>query len=151
ILAVIAMIATLAVGEYVAALIIVLMLSGGEALEDVAARRARRELSALLERSPQHAHVVDDPQDPDSEIVRDVAVEQVTVGDVLLVRPAELVPVDGELLSEAGSFDQSSLTGESLPSMLVAGDEVLSGSVNGESAVRIRALRGSADSQYQQI
>ena len=151
ILAVIAMIATLAVGEYVAALIIVLMLSGGEALEDVAARRARRELSALLERSPQHAHVVDDPQDPDSEIVRDVAVEQVAVGDVLLVRPAELVPVDGELLSEAGSFDQSSLTGESLPSMLVAGDEVLSGSVNGESAVRIRALRGSADSQYQQI
>ena len=151
ILAVIAMIATLAVGEYIAALIIVLMLSGGEALEDFAARRARRELSALLERSPQHAHIVDDAESTESESVRDVAVDEVAIGDVLLVRPAELVPVDGELLSDTGAFDQSSLTGESLPSMLVAGDAVLSGSVNGEAAVRIRAVRISADSQYQQI
>ena len=151
ILAVIAMIATLAVGEYIAALIIVLMLSGGEALEDFAARRARRELSALLERSPQHAHIVDDAESTESESVRDVAVDEVAIGDVLLVRPAELVPVDGELLSDTGAFDQSSLTGESLPSMLVAGDAVLSGSVNGEAAVRIRAVRMSADSQYQQI
>jgi len=151
ILAVVAMVATLVVGEYLAALIIVLMLSGGEALEDLAARRARRELSALLERSPQLAHRVVDPDDAETEAVVDVPVEHVAVGDVLLVRPSELVPVDGALLSESGAFDESSLTGESLPAERSRGDEVLSGSINGEAAVRIRATRLSADSQYQQI
>ena len=151
ILAIIAMVATLAVGEYLASLIIVLMITGGEALEDFAARRARHELSSLLDRSPQRARVVIDPIDADSELVREVAVEAVAIGDVLLVRPAEVVPVDGQLLSDAGSFDDSSLTGESLPASRVAGDEVLSGSINGEVAVRIRAVRLSDDSQYQQI
>ena len=150
ILAVVAIAATLLVGEYAASLIIVLMLTGGEALEDIAARRARRELTALLDRSPQSAHVVADPDDPDSEAVREVGADEIVVGDVVLVRPAEVVPVDGVLLGD-GSFDESSLTGESLPVSRAAGDEVLSGSINGERAVRIRAVRRSADSQYQQI
>jgi len=173
ILAVVAMAATLAVGEYVAALIIVLMLSGGEALEDYASRRAKRELTALLDRSPQQAHViisaepeggVDAGSGPGTgagsgagsgsgsgERIEDVAVDQVQIGQVLLVRPAELVPVDGVLLSPEGVFDESSLTGESLPVSRQAGEEVLSGVVNGLRAVRIRATRRSADSQYQQI
>ncbi|MDN3443813.1 heavy metal translocating P-type ATPase [Microbacterium sp. APC 3901] len=151
ILAVVAMVATLAVGEYIAALIIVLMLSGGEALEQVAGRRAKRDLSALLDRSPRIAHVLVDPLAPDSEEVRDVAVDRVSVGDTLLVRPAEIVPIDGILLSEAGEFDESSLTGESMPVVRDSGGEVLSGAINGARAVRIRALRSSADSQYQQI
>ncbi len=150
ILAVVAMIATLAVGEYIASLVIVLMLSGGEALEDYAGRRATRELTALLDRSPQLAHVLVHPLS-DSDEVEDTQADEVQVGDVLLVRPSEIVPVDGELLSEDGSFDESSLTGESLPAHRTVGDEVLSGSVNGTRAVRIRALRRSADSQYQQI
>jgi len=150
VLAVVAMVATLAVGEYVASLVIVLMLSGGEALEDYASRRAKRELTSLLDRSPQVAHVLVHPQS-DSDEVQDADAADVRVGDVLLVRPAEIVPVDGTLLSEDGSFDESSLTGESLPVSRSAGDEVLSGSVNGSRAVRIRALRRSADSQYQQI
>lgn len=151
ILAVLAMIATLAVGEYIASLIIVLMLAGGEALEDYAAHRAKRDLTALLDRSPRIAHVIRDPQASGSDEVTDASVDDVAVGDVLLVRPAEIVPVDGILLSDSGTFDESSLTGESLPVSREAGSEVMSGAINGTRAVRIRALRRGADSQYQQI
>ena len=151
VLAVVAMVATLAVGEYVAALIIVLMLSGGEALEDYAGRRAKKELTALLDRSPQIAHVIVHPEATSSDEVRDAAADDVRIGDVLLVRPSEIVPVDGVLLTESGTFDESSLTGESMPVSRAAGEEVLSGAVNGSRAVRMRAIRRSADSQYQQI
>lgn len=151
ILAVVAMVATLAVGEYLASLIIVLMLSGGEALEDFAARRAKRDLTALLDRSPPIAHVIVHPLSGESDEVRDVAVDDVVVGDVLLVRPSEIVPVDGVLLSESGPFDESSLTGESLPVTREVGGDVLSGAINGTRAVHVRAVRRSVDSQYQQI
>lgn len=151
VLAVVAMVATLLVDEYVASLIIVLMLTGGEALEDYAARRARGELTALLDRSPQAAHLIVDPENEASGEVRDVAADDVDVGDVLLIRPGEIVPVDGELLDAEAAFDESSLTGESLPAPKEAGAEVLSGSINGSRAVRIRTLRRSGDSQYQQI
>jgi heavy metal translocating P-type ATPase len=151
VLAVMAMVATLAVGEYVAALIIVLMLSGGEALEDYAGRRATRELTALLDRAPQVAHVVTHPHDETNDETMDAAADDVQVGDVLLIRPSEIVPVDGELLTESGSLDESSITGESLPVTRSAGEEVLSGAVNGSRAIRVRAVRRSADSQYQQI
>ncbi len=150
ILAVVAMAATLAVGEYIAALIIVLMLSGGAALEDAAARRAKRELTALLDRSPRIAHLLT-RSDAGTDAVRDVDVDDVELEDVLLIRPAEIVPVDGILLSSSGTFDESSLTGESMPVSRGEGDEVLSGAINGSRAVRIRAIRRSADSQYQQI
>ncbi|GGI48092.1 heavy metal translocating P-type ATPase [Agromyces flavus] len=145
ILAVTALVATVAVGEYVAALIVVLMLTGGEALEDYADRRAKRELDALLARAPQRAHrVVDDH-------FEDVPVDEVRPGDVLLVRPSEIVPVDGELRSAETSVDESSITGESVPVEKSAGDELLSGSVNGPVAVEITATARAADSQYQQI
>jgi len=150
ILAVVAMVATLAVGEDVAALIIVVMLLGGEALEDVATRRATRELSALLDRTPRLAHVVTAPGRAD-ERIRDVPVEQVRVGEVFLVRPGEVVPVDGTLQSPSGTFDESSITGESVPATRTAGDEVRSGATNGSHAVLITATRAAADSQYQQI
>lgn len=81
----------------------------------------------------------------------DMPVDEVAVGDVLLVRPSELVPIDGILLDGTASFDESSLTGESMPVVREAGGEVLSGAVNGHRAVRIEATRTSAESQYQQI
>ncbi|SFS13732.1 heavy metal-(Cd/Co/Hg/Pb/Zn)-translocating P-type ATPase [Agrococcus baldri] len=146
ILAVTAIVATILVGEYVATIIIVLMLTGGEALEDYAAGRARRELTALLERAPQLAHRLGDDGG-----IEDIAVSEVRAGDLLLLRPAELVPVDAQLLSPVAVVDQSSLTGESLPVELRAGDDLLSGSVNAETAVRIRATATAADSQYQRI
>ena len=149
ILAVVAMTASLAVGEYLAASIIALMLTGGEALEDYAAARARRDLRSLLDRAPQRAHrlpAVDAPVDQ----AENIEIDQVEPGDVLLVRPAEVVPVDGEAI-DAGSFDESSLTGESASVAKDVGDTILSGSVNGTQAVRMRATRSAADSQYQKI
>ena len=145
VLAITAIVATVAVGEFVAALIVVLMLTGGEALEDYANRRAKRELDALLARAPLRAHVERDGA------IRDVDVAEVAVGDVLLVRPAEVIPVDGVLLSPSASIDQSSLTGESIPVEKAEGDELLSGGVNGPEAIHLRATATAAASQYQQI
>ena len=146
-LAITAIIATVLVGEYIATLIIVLMLSGGAALEDYAVNRAKRELNALLTRAPQTAHRVPDGQ---SE-VEDVPAGEVRIGDLILVRPAEIVPVDGDLVSDGAAFDESSLTGESLPVERGRGDSVLSGSINGQAAATIRATATAANSQYQQI
>ncbi|WP_394768938.1 heavy metal translocating P-type ATPase [Lacisediminihabitans sp.] len=146
ILAIAAILATVAVGEFWASLVIVLMLSGGEALEDFAGRRARRELTALLARAPQSAHRVGD-----GDSVVEIPIDGVALGDELLVRPGEVVPVDGTLLSEIATFDESQLTGESLPVERGAGELVLSGSVNGESAIRLRATAVAADSQYQRV
>ncbi len=144
ILALIAIVATIAVGEYWASLIVMLMLSGGEALEDYAANRAKRELTALLDRTPTVAHLLARAGESPAadEAVLDIPVEEVQVGDILLVRPAELVPVDAKLLS---------ITGEALPVDLVTGAEVPSGSINGASAVQMEALLPASESQYQQI
>jgi cation transport ATPase len=147
VLAVMAMVTTVAVGEYLAALVIVLMLSGGKALEDYAAGRAKRELTALLARAPQVAH----PLQADTDDISDVRVTQVRPGDRLLVRPSEVVPLDGELLSPEASLDESSLTGESLSVSRRTGDALLSGSLNGGVAIAIRATARVEDSQYQRI
>lgn len=145
VLAITAIVAAVAVGEYLAALVVVLMLAGGEALEDAANRRAQRELDALLARSPQHAHLIE----PGG--IREIGADEVRIGDLLLLRPAEIVPVDGTLVSAGGAFDESSLTGESMPVEKVAGDAVLSGSVNGSAALELRATATAAESQFQQI
>ncbi len=146
ILAVTAIVATVVVGQHWAALLIVLMLTGGVALEDYAAGRARRELSALLAAAPQTAHAVG----PDGA-VHDVPVDDVRPGDQLVVKPGEVVPVDGDLLSATATVDESSLTGESLPVERVAGDGLLSGAVNGPAGIRMRATAAASESQYQHI
>lgn len=147
ILAVVAMVATLATGEYAAALIVSLMLTGGEALEDYAEHRARSELTSLLDRSPQIAHVVEFEGAPPV----DVPADEVEVGDLVLIRPAETVPVDVELLTGSAAFDTSSITGESLPETFRIGQEIPSGAVNGTDAITARALRPASESQYQRI
>lgn len=146
ILAVTAIVASVVVGEYWAAIVIVLMLTGGEALEDYAANRAKRDLTALLSRAPQLGHRL--IADGSTE---DVPIEAVVPGDQVVVRANEVVPVDGTLVSELGVFDESSLTGESLPVERSAGQEVLSGGVNGQTAVVLLVTRAAKDSQYQQI
>ena len=147
VLAIMAIVATVLVGEYVATLIIVLMLTGGAALEDFAVNRAKRELDALLKRAPQIAHRLIGGTGE----VEDIPATDVRPSDLLLVRPAEIVPVDGELVTASAAFDESSLTGESLPVEREAGDSVFSGSINGQAAATIRATATAADSQYQQI
>jgi len=132
-------------GQYFAGAVIVLMQSGGEALEAYAMRRASESLEALLARAPTIAHRARGAD------VEDVPVEAVVVGDHLVVRPGDLVPVDVEVLEGSSTVDQSALTGEPLPLRAVAGTSLLSGSVNLEGALRVRALRLSAQSQYQQI
>jgi len=150
VLAVVAMAATLAVGEYLASLIVVLMLAGGRALEEFASRRARADLTDLMNRAPRTAHRVTKTSDR-TDRVDDCAVDDINVGDLLLVRPSEVVPVDGTLITADATFDESSLTGESLPVVRVEGEEVLSGAINGTRAVVIRAVHRSEESQYQQI
>ncbi|GAA3859596.1 heavy metal translocating P-type ATPase [Leifsonia kafniensis] len=147
ILAITAIVATVLVGEYVASILIVLMLTGGEALEDYAANRATRELNALLKRAPQIAHRLQ----TDASQPEDIPAGAVETGDLLLVRPSEIVPVDGDLVSANASFDESSLTGESIPVERHSGQAVLSGSINGSTAIRIRATATAVNSQYQRI
>lgn len=146
ILAVVAMVATILVGEYFAGLVIALMLTGGEALEDYAAQRAGRELDALLERAPNTANRIEA-----SGQIETIDADQVQVGDELIVRSAEVLPVDGVLLSKTAELDESSLTGESLPVSHELGDELYSGTVNGSLTFRMRASATAADSQYASI
>lgn len=151
ILAVTAITAAVLVGEPWAALVVVLMLTGGAALEDYAENRSKRELTALLQKAPQYAtRVVGEGRDAEAP-TEEVPVTDVAVGDVLLVRPGALVPVDAVLVSEHAVFDESSLTGESLPVERVAGERVSSGAVNGATAVTMRAVALASDSEYQQI
>ena len=145
ILAITAIIATIAVGQFWAALVIVLMLTGGETLEDFADHRAKRELSALLDRAPQIAHLLRD------KAITDVPVSQVQPGDTVMVKPFEIIPVDGTLLSSSATLDESSLTGESLPVERKAGDSVLSGAINGHAAIHVKATATAKNSQYEQI
>ncbi|PFG32998.1 heavy metal-(Cd/Co/Hg/Pb/Zn)-translocating P-type ATPase [Sanguibacter antarcticus] len=146
VLAVTAIVAAVAVGEVWAAVIVVLMLTGGEALEDYAAHRAEHDLTALLSNAPRVGHRLL----PDGT-TEDVPVDEIRPLDRVLVRAGEVVPVDGTLLTAVAELDESSLTGESLPAERVAGDEVLSGGVNGASAVTLEVTRAARDSQYQQI
>jgi heavy metal translocating P-type ATPase len=152
ILAVTAIVATVLVGEYLAAVLVCLMLTGGEALEDYAAGRAKRDLSALLDRAPQRAHRL-----RADGSVEDVPVEEVCPGDRLLVRPAEVLPVDGTVAAGedggavAVDLDESSLTGESLPVTHRTGSAVMSGALNGTRAFVLEATASAADSQYAAI
>lgn len=144
-LAITAIVATLWVGEYWASLIIILMLVGGETLEDYAAGRANRELSALLQKTPEIAHVVQ------SGKVVDMDLDDVEIGAHLLIKPMEVVPIDGILLSEAALLDESTITGESKPNELQQGEEILSGAINGSSTIEIRTRVAASESQFQKI
>lgn len=145
ILAITAIISAVVFKQYWAAIVIVIMLTGGEALEDYAERRATNELSSLLDKAPKQAHLLKKGQ------VTDVAVASVKTGDQLVIRPGEVVPVDAKITEGSSSFDESNLTGESLPQSKTVGSQVLSGSVVIDSAVTVKALRPAAESQYEQI
>lgn len=144
-LAILAVVATLAVSEYWAAMVILVMLTGGDALEDYAAKKANTELKALLDNSPQVAHLITDNGS------KDIHVNDVKVNDRIIVKPGELVPVDGIIRTGSGLFDESSLTGESRPISKEINDEVMSGSVNGDHAVTLQVTKLAKDSQYQQL
>ncbi|HSX28166.1 MAG TPA: heavy metal translocating P-type ATPase [Candidatus Saccharimonadales bacterium] len=146
-LAFLAIASTTVLGEYWAALVICLMLSGGEALEDFAEHRAQRELNALTDRIPRQAYLCDKK----GTVKKEIAVNKLQAGEYVLVRPGEIVPADGTLVGEEALFDESMLTGESKPAEKRQGQEVLSGSIVTDSAVVIRVVRSAHESQYEQI
>ena len=132
-------------GEYLAGALVVLMLSGGGALEAYAVRSASSVLAALARRMPSAAHRKQDGQ------VADVALGAVALGDMLVVFPHEICPVDGSVVEGHGVMDESYLTGEPYQMSKAPGSTVLSGAVNGESALTIRADRLAVDSRYAKI
>jgi len=145
ILAVTAILSAILFKEYWAAIIIVFMLTGGEALEDYAERRAQAELTALLERAPQKAHVIRGRKEID------IPVGEVIVGDKIIIKPGEVVPVDAVVLEGISDFDESSLTGESLPVSKTIGQDLLSGSVSIDGSITAKALQTVENSQFSQI
>jgi heavy metal translocating P-type ATPase len=141
-IALLAMAGSLALGEYLAGAVIALMLSGGQALEAFAGARARRELTALLERAPRAVHRYEDGR------LTSPPLDDVRPGDLLLVKPGEVVPVDGEIEGEAAVLDESALTGESLPVERPSGELARSGTVNGGGPFQMRATTTAAESTY---
>lgn len=180
-LAVVALISTVAVQQYWGAWVVMLMVASGDAIESYAQAKAQSSLTALLDAEPRQAHVVqasdasahadrenaDDgfrlvnaPTDAADSSAADtdgsqhfvtVPVDQVRVGDAIVVKPGETVPVDGELLSGSATLDLSNINGEPVPRTVYAGAEVLSGAVNGAATMTIRATKLAKDSQYQNI
>lgn len=131
--------------EYLAGALVVLMLSGGEALEAYAVRSASSVLAALARRMPSVAHRRRDGT------MTDVPLDDIAVGDVLVVLPHEICPVDGVVLEGHSVMDESYLTGEPYMMSKTPGSEVLSGAINGEAALTIRAARLAVDSRYANI
>jgi heavy metal translocating P-type ATPase len=141
-IALVAMVGSLALGQELAGLVIGLMFSGGATLEAVASRRARRELTALVQRAPKIAQL------RVADRLHEVPVEQVHMGDVVLVRTGEVVPVDGTVLSPEAVVDTSALSGEPLPETVRREMPVLSGSANAGPPFDVRADRPASDSAY---
>lgn len=142
IIALLAVVASLALGELLTAGIIGLMLATGQFLEDYAAGRAERELTALIQRAPRTAHLIRD------DTVETVDIAEVRRGDHLMVKSGEVIPVDGVVTSEVAVVDESALTGEPLPADRTRGDLVSSGMVNAADAFEIQATEGAAESTY---
>lgn len=145
ILAITAIVTAVIMHQYWAAIVIVLMFTGGEALEDYAEHRAKTELDALLARAPAQATVIRKGK------TTSVAVSDVRVGEIVLIKPGEVVPVDAVVTEGLADFDESSLTGESLPQQKRVDDQLLSGSLNIDGAITAKCLHIAADSQYEQI
>ena len=192
ILAVVALLSTLAVEEYWASWVVVLMVFSGTAIEAYAEDKAKNNLTALMEAAPQIAHVADlpgvgsgvragdvaardmshvdrvlsgetaeshgsadetagDAADMAHAPFHTVSVDQVRLGDVLIVLPGETIPVDGELLSGSATLDLSNINGEPVPREVYAGARVMSGAINGSATLTMRATELARDSQYQRI
>ena len=132
-------------GEYLAGSIVILMLSGGTALEHYATRRASSVLAALARRMPRIAHKVMGTE------IADVGLDNIQPGDSLTVFPHEICPVDGVILHGRGSMDESYLTGEPFLIAKVPGAAVLSGAINGEAALTVSVSKVPADSRYAKI
>ncbi|WP_193378166.1 HAD-IC family P-type ATPase, partial [Sinorhizobium fredii] len=144
-IAALAMGGALLLGEYLTGSIVALMYTGGQALEDFAQRRARRELTALLSRVPRTAARYADGQ------LQEVSIEELNPDDRILIRRGEVVPVDGNVLDGIAVLDESALTGEALPVRRRSGEPVTSGTTNAGDAFEMLAASSASDSTYAAI
>ncbi len=141
-IALIAMVGALVLGEYLAGIVVGLMLAGGNALEARAARRARHELTSLVERAPRIGHR------RRGDLVEEIPVEELAVGDLVVVRAGEVVPADGVVASDEAIVDESALTGEPLPATIRRSAPVRSGTSNAGEAFEMRVSRPASESAY---
>jgi heavy metal translocating P-type ATPase len=144
-LAVLALITSLLLHEYLAGSLIVLMLAGGQVLEQFAVRKASSVLNALAQRMPHTAH-----RQVDNEI-EEVSLSDIVIGDKLVIFPHETTPVDGKVCEGNGHMDESYLTGEPYRVAKAPGSQVLSGAINGDAVLVIEAEKPVADSRYATI
>jgi heavy metal translocating P-type ATPase len=142
VIALLAIAGAIAIGEYLAGGVISVMLASGWALEDYATVRAERELTALLERTPRVVHKYD------GETVVSASPDDVVPGDLLVVKPGEVLPVDGTVMSDLAILDEASLTGEAEPVQRPAGERVRSGVVNAGPPFDLMAVTTAAESTY---
>ncbi len=138
----VSMTAALALDATLPAIVVAVMYAGGNVLEDFAVARAERDLRSLVDRAPRVAHR------SDGSAIEDIAVDRVGIGDTLLVRAGEIVPVDGVILSPDGSLDESALTGEPIPVTRFAGEALRSGTVNAGETFEMRASAVAGESTY---
>lgn len=131
--------------EYLAGSLVVLMLSGGEALENYAVKTASRMLDVLAKRAPTKAHR------KKNDVIEDIPVDKITIGDTISIFPHEICPVDGEVITGNGVMDESYLTGEPFLISKAPGSVVLSGAINGDASLTIKANKLSQDSRYAKI
>jgi heavy metal translocating P-type ATPase len=134
------------IGQPLAGLVIVLMQTGGEALERFAERRASAAVRELEKAAPRTAHLISGTRG-----LVDVPIGELNVGDVFLVRPGEMVPCDGLILSGISEIDASQLTGEAIPVLAHEGVPLMSGSLNAHGVLSVRATARAAESQYSKI
>jgi heavy metal translocating P-type ATPase len=144
-LAGISIITSVLLNEYLAGTIVVFMLSGGETLENYALRNASSVLRALAKRMPAIAHR------KRGSVISDVALDQIAVGDTIVIYPHDIAPVDGTVIEGNGVMNEAFLTGEPFEITKAPGSAVISGAVNGESALTITATRRAVDSRYAKI
>ncbi len=145
IIATLAIVIAILLGQSFAGVIIVIMQSGGEALEDYGFKRASISLKGLMERAPKVA------RRKSGNSIEEIDVKKVAVGDILVIRGGDLIPVDGTVISDEGYVDESALTGEPVPKTKRKGDKVLSGSVNVSGTFEIITNRISKESEYEKI
>ena len=129
-------------GENLAAIVVAVMYAGGNVLEDVAVARAERDLKSLVDRAPRIAHR------RQANSIAEVPIEQIAVGDTILVRGGEVIPIDGIILSLSGMIDEAVLTGEPIPVMRHQGEPARSGTVNAGDTFEMRATATAGESAY---
>lgn len=131
---------------YWACLMIMIMMASGQALESFSSRKANKELTELINKTPKVVHLL-----TDSGYCMDIDIKEAKIGDLFLIKPNETVPLDSTIIDGNSPFNMSSLTGESIPESKKVGDKILSGFINGDSPIIARVDKKDADSQYQTI